>query len=360
MAQVTFRNSQLQLEVQDREFVVLAGPRGCGSSAIVRAIAGLDETSAEISIGERSLKGIAPKDRDVAFVSQDYVPYPGLSVYENIASALRPGKFAAVERKKRVESVAGILGLQGLLDRMPDALSAEECQWVALARAMVRQPKVFLFDQPFLNLDRDAAQRGRAELKKLQQRLPATIIYGTHDPVDAVAMGDRLLVLDGGILQQEGSPSAVYHTPENLFVAGFVGFPPMNLIRGTLKQDRGTVMFSEEGDGTIKIGLPKDRFPRAQELAGSQVVLGVRPEEISLAPAGAERSQTGFRALVETIETSGAEAHMYLQTGAHVLVCRSPIAGAQREAGHRVQLEINLARAHLFDPESGRRINPGT
>ncbi len=359
MAKVTFKNSDLHLEIPDREFVVLAGPAGCGCSAILRTIAGLETAHGDIFIGERRVSDVAPSDRDIALVSKDYAPYPRMSVQENMAFALRSGKFSQSEVKKRVLAVAEMLGLQELLDRMPELLSPEERQSVALARAIVRQPKVFLFDEPFSNLDWDARARGRAEINKLRQRLPAaTMIYATHNPIEAMAVGDRLIILDRGAVQQDAIASAIYQAPANLFVAGFAGQPPMNLVHGSLKQDRDSLIFSERGDGTIKVRLPVTECPGAQDFAGQAIVLGIRPEDIEVAaPANEPQpSANGFRALVELVEPTGAEGVLYLQTGAHALVCRTRDGMGQNDAGHRLQFEMNLAKGHFFDPTSGRRI----
>ena len=349
--------TNLSLEIQDREFVVLAGPAGCGSSTILRVIAGLEDPSrGDIFFGERRMNDVPPKDREVAIVFRDYAPYPRMSVYENLAFTLRSGKFSRAETKKRVLAAAELLGLQEIMDRMPATLGAEERQRLVLGRAIARQPKVILLDEPFASLDGEARARGRAEIRRLHQRLPATIVYATNDPVEALAIGDRLVVLDRGVVQQEGNSATVYDAPANLFVAGFIGQPPMNLIRGTLKQDRDSLLFSEQGDGTIKIRLAVSEFSNAKDFVGRPIVLGIRPEDITVAAAGMERSPTSFRALVEMVEPMGAEANLYLQTGAHALICRSRRGTDKGNAGHRLQFEIDIEKARLFDPASGRLI----
>lgn len=356
MAGITLRSVRvgqgtLNLEIKDREFVVLTGPVGCGSSAILRMIAGLDEArEGEILLGERPINDVAAKDRDIAFVAHDYAPYPGLSVYENLALGLKRRKFADAEIRKRVVAVAGILGLEEPLDRQPRP-DGEERQLIALARAMVLQPKVFLFDEPFSGLDSAARRRGRTQIKQLHQRLPATMIYATPDPVEALGIGQRIVVLDRGSVEQDGSVQAIYETPANLFVAGFAGSPPMNLVQGTLKQERDSLLFTETGDGTIAI-----RLPISKDYSGKPIVLGVRPEDIEIAASGAERSPNGFKALVDRIEPRGSETDLYLKTGAHELVCRSRRWIDQGEGGHRFQFEINLEKTHFFDPVSGRQI----
>jgi ABC-type sugar transport system ATPase subunit len=280
-----------------------------------------------------------------------------MSVHDNLAFTLRPGKFSAAETKKRVFAAAEVLGLQEHMERMPETLSDEERQRVALARAIARQPKIIFFDEPFANLDREARARGRADIGKLRQRLPATtIIYATHDPVEAMALGDRLVVLDRGVVQQDANPATVYHAPGNLFVAGFIGYPPMNLIHGTLKEDRDSLVFSEQGDGTIKLRLPISEFPDAKDFVAQPIVFGIRPEDIAIAPARPGASPGSFKALVEMVEPIGAEADLYLQTGAHALICRSRQGVDRNEAGHRSQFEIDATKARLFDPASGRLI----
>ncbi|MEN3368746.1 MAG: multiple sugar transport system ATP-binding protein [Verrucomicrobiota bacterium] len=364
MAKIALHNisvgglTDFTLEIQDREFVVLAGPPGCGSSTIVRVIAGLDDSSqGDILFGDRRINGVLPKDREVAVMAKDYAPYPRMSVHDNVAFALRPGKFSMAETKKRVLAAAEVLGLQALMERMPATLGGEERQRVALARAIARQPKVMLFDKPFANLDAEARARGRAEIRKLHQRLPAaTIIYATHDPIEAMAMGDRLVVLDGSVVQQDANAATVYNAPANIFVAGFIGRPPMNLIHGTLKQDRDSLVFSEQRDGTIKLRLPVSEFPNAKNFTGQPIVFGIRPEDITVASAETVGSPASFRALVEMVEPIGAEANLYLQTGAHALVCRSRCGTDKGNAGHRLQFEIDIEKARLFDPASGRLI----
>ena len=364
MATVSLKNipvggQVLDLEIGDREFVVLTGPAGCGSSTILRMIAGLEEVpQGDIQLGDRRINDVPPKDRDVAFVAHDFAPYPGLSVHENLAFGLERRGFAQTEIKKRVLAGAEILGLEGQLRGKSQFLSGEERQLVALARAMVLQPKVFLFDNPFLTLEANAQMRGRAEIKKLHQRMPATMIYATQDPVEAMALGARTVVLDLGIVQQDGQAQSVYDAPATLFVAGFVGSPPMNLVHGTLKQDGDALLFSEAGDGTIAIRLPAARFGAAQEFSGKPIVLGIRPADLEIAPSasGTERNASSFRALVDRVEPRGAETDLHLLTGAHELTCRSRRWVDQAEGGHRFQFEVNLEKTHFFDPASGHRI----
>jgi multiple sugar transport system ATP-binding protein len=366
MATVTLKNivaarlkAGLDLTIRDREFVVLAGPVGCGSSAIVRLIAGLEEVlQGDILFDERRVNDLPPKDRDVAMLSHDYTPYPGLSVRENLAIGLERRKFANSEIEKRLAAVAGMLGLRDRLSASPKSLSPEERRFVGLARAMVRQPKVYLFDEPFANLERTAASRVRAAIAELRQRSSATILYATSDPAEALALGARTVIMDDGVLQQDAGAQSIFDEPANAFVAKFFGDPPMNLVHGTIKQERDGVTFSETGDGTIAVRLPVARFSGAKEFTGRPIILGFRPEAIEIAgtPGAGGGSGTGFRALVDRAEPNGSETDLYLQTGEHELVCRSRRWAGQGEGGHRLQFEIELEKAHLFDAASGRRV----
>jgi multiple sugar transport system ATP-binding protein len=363
MSTVTLKNigaaglkTGLDLTIRDREFVVLTGPPGCGSSAIVRLIAGLEDVlQGDILFDERRVNDLSPKDRDVAMLSLDYTPYPGLSVRENLGTSLERRKFANAEIEKRVAAVAGLLGLQDHLSANSKSLSREQRRFVGLARTMVRQPKVYLFDEPFVNLERTAASRGRAAIAELRQRSSATILYATSDPAEALALGARTVIMDDGMVQQDGVAQSIFDEPANLFVAKFFGDPPMNLVHGTIKQERDGVTFSETGDGTIAVRLPAARFSGAKELAGRPIILGFRPEAVEIVSAG-DGSGTSFRALVDRAEPRGQETDLYVQTGAHELVCRSGLWAGQGEGGHRFQFEIQLEKAHLFDAASGRRV----
>jgi len=360
MSAVTLKNiSGVDLTIHDREFVVLTGPSGCGSSAIIRMIAGLAENpQGDILFDERRINDVPPKDRDVALLSHDYTPYPAMTVSENLAIGLERRKFASAEIRKRVAAVAETLGLQDQLSAKPQSLSPEQQRLVGLARAMVRQPKVYLFDEPFANLDPAAAGRGRAAIATLRLRSSSTILYSTSDPVEALAFGARTVVLEDGAVQQDADMQTIFDEPANLFVAKFFGDPPMNLVHGTLKQERDAVIFSEAGDGTIAIRWPASRFAGAKELTGGPVVLGFRPQAVEIAevPEEANRASNAFRALVDRAEPKGPETDLYVRTGAHELICRSHRWAGREEAGHRFQFEIELEKTHLFDAVSGGRI----
>jgi multiple sugar transport system ATP-binding protein len=348
----------VNVEIQDREFVVLVGPSGCGKSTTLRMIAGLEEVSrGDIYIGDRRVNDVPPKDRDIAMVFQNYALYPHMSVYDNLAFGLKLRKYPKTEIKKRVNDAAGILGIEQLLDRKPKALSGGQRQRVAVGRAIVRQPKVFLFDEPLSNLDAKMRVQMRTEIAKLHQRLQATMIYVTHDQVEAMTMGDRIVVMNDGVVQQIDTPLALYNQPANLFVAGFLGSPPMNFVNGNLKQERDSFLFSEIEGGTIQVRLRMQDRPAAREFVGRRILFGIRPEDIELAQSSTNDGSTGsFPALVDIVEPMGAETNLYLQTGAHTVVCRSQRALDHREAGHRLQFEMKLNKAHLFDPESGKRV----
>src|SRR6266513_6348556 len=272
--------TDVTLEIQDQEFVVLVGPSGCGKSTTLRMIAGLEEISkGDIYIGERRVNDVPPKDRDIAMVFQNYALYPHMSVYDNLAFGLKLRKFPKTEIKKRVVDAASILGIESLLDR---------------------KPKVFLFDEPLSNLDAKMRVQMRTEITKLHQRLQATMIYVTHDQIEAMTMGDRIVVMNDGVVQQIDTPLALYNQPVNLFVAGFLGSPPMNFINGTLKLERESLVFSEIQGGTIQMRLGAQERPAARELVGKSMLFGIRPEDIELAQFSDRDGSTGsFPAIVD-------------------------------------------------------------
>jgi multiple sugar transport system ATP-binding protein len=350
----------VSFEIADREFVVLVGPSGCGKSTTLRMIAGLEEISqGDIYIGDKRVNGVAPKDRDIAMIFQNYALYPHMSVYDNLAFGLKLRKFPKPEIKKRVVDAARILGIESLLDRKPKALSGGQRQRVAVGRAIVRQPKVFLFDEPLSNLDAGMRVQMRTEITGLHQRLQATMIYVTHDQIEAMAMGDRIVVMNDGVVQQNDAPLVLYNEPVNLFVAGFLGRPTMNFIAGTLKEDGDKIRFREVEGGTIEVAFTAADRPAAREFIGQNIILGIRPENLEVAAFSRREGKaagTGFPAIVDIVEPMGAETNLYLQTGAHTLLCRSQGAFGHRDAGRRLQFEMNLAKAHFFDPVSTARL----
>jgi len=357
MAAITFKNPDLI--IRDREFVVLTGPNEAEVSSFVRVIAGLADVShGEILFDDKPINEMPARDRDVALLSHDYVPYPSLSVYENLAIGLKQRRFGDTEIKKRIAAVAEILKMQDRLEVFPESLSAPERRFVGLARVMVRQPRVYLFDRPFSNLGAGDTNRGRAAIAELQQRASGTIVYATNDPGEALALGTRTIVLDGGAIQQDADAQTIYDFPANLGVAKFFGDPPMNLVQGTLKADRDAVTFAEAGEGTIALRLP--RFDVAMDLAGKPVTLGFRPESVMIAPSsdGSNRPGASFRALVERAELKGGQTDLYLRTGAHELICRTP--SWDSKGGRRLQFALDPAKTLLFAGESGLRLPPET
>lgn len=347
-------DGRLDLTIRDREFVVLAGP-GEEGPAIVRAVAGLAEASAaEVLFDGKPINEMSASQRDVALLSHDYAPYPALSVHENLAIGLQQRRFGEAEIKKRIAAVADALGIRDRLELPADSLPPAERQSVGLARAMVRQPRVYLFDRPFANLGAEESRRGRAAVSELRQRSSATIIYATSDPAEAHALAARTVIIADATVQQDAEAQMVYDAPANLAVARFFGAPPMNLVQGTLKAERDAVTFAEAGEGTIALAL--NRFDAAKDLIGQPVTLGFRPESIEIIPAsdGLNRPGSGFRALVERAEPRGAETDLYLRTGAHDLICRS--ANWESQGGRRLQFAIDPAKTHLFAGENGLRV----
>jgi ABC-type sugar transport system ATPase subunit len=341
----------LSLEVADEEFLVLLGPSGCGKSTALRMIAGLERpTEGTIAIGDRVVNDVEAKDRDIAMVFQSYALYPHMTVRRNIEFPLRSRHVAADERNKLVNDAAESLGLDGLLDRKPAQLSGGQRQRVALARAIVRRPQAFLMDEPLSNLDAKLRVQTRAELVELQRRLAATILYVTHDQVEAMTMGHRIAVLDAGVLQQVGPPQEVYSKPANLFVARFIGSPPMNTVEGRVVND---------GD-TMSIAIPGGRAPLTRALAHAvttagldEVVLGVRPEDVRLGSEG------GVNATVAVVEALGHECHVAcrLDDGQFVIVRQRAEADVP-EPEEKVHLVAAPEVLHAFDPTSGSRIEP--
>ncbi|GIU88317.1 MAG: sugar ABC transporter ATP-binding protein [Acidimicrobiia bacterium] len=339
----------LTLEVEDREFLVLLGPSGCGKSTALRMVAGLEEpTEGEIVIGDHVVNDVDPKDRDIAMVFQSYALYPHMTVAGNIEFPLRSRRVPAAQRKELVDAAASALGLEGLLDRKPSQLSGGQRQRVALARAIVRRPQVFLMDEPLSNLDAKLRVQTRAELIELQRRLETTVVYVTHDQVEAMTMGHRIAILRDGVLQQVGAPQDVYARPANLFVAGFIGNPPMNTIAGKVVGD----------DGGLAVGLPGARVPLPDGIVAAvrnagveEVVIGVRPEHLRLDAGGI------VPATVTVVESLGHERHVAcrLDDGTLVIV-RQPSDQAAPSVAGTVHLATDAQHLHVFDAASGDRV----
>jgi multiple sugar transport system ATP-binding protein len=339
----------LSLEIHDGEFMVLLGPSGCGKSTALRMIAGLEEiTSGMLTIGDRVVNHVPPRERDIAMVFQSYALYPHMTVRRNIESPLVANKAArvdAAERRKRVEEAARTLGLSDYLDRKPGELSGGQRQRVALARAIVRRPEVFLMDEPLSNLDAKLRTQTRLELVELHRRLGTTIVYVTHDQVEAMTMADRIAILEHGRLQQVGPPQAVYDRPANLFVAGFVGSPPMNTLPGTLTFVGGQPVVTT-GHGAIQAAGAGS----GQE--GRPVIVGVRSEHLRVGDGPAT-----LQGEVENVELLGHERHVVVKVGDSLMVIRQPTEAPAVTVGEKVPLVAEPSGVHLFDPDTTERIN---
>jgi multiple sugar transport system ATP-binding protein len=338
----------VNLEIRDREFVVLVGPSGCGKTTTLRMVAGLEEiSSGEISIDGRVVNDLAPMDRDIAMVFQNYALYPHMSVYDNMAFGLRMRKFDKPEIERRVRRSAEILGIQALLERKPRQLSGGQRQRVALGRAIVRNPRVFLFDEPLSNLDAALRVQMRAELKRLHDRLETTAIYVTHDQVEAMTLGDRVVVMKDGLVQQVGEPLELYGRPVNRFVASFIGSPAMNFVEVAIMPADGDLWADTAG---LRIRIPSRKQEALQRHAGQRVVLGVRPEALRVA-GGADPAEYAFDSVVEVVEPLGNEILLDVRAGAHAMVAR--VDPATRVKVHeKVRLAFDPERLHFFDPGS--------
>ncbi|GIX06806.1 MAG: sugar ABC transporter ATP-binding protein [Candidatus Poribacteria bacterium] len=337
-------------EVRDREFVVLVGPSGCGKSTILRMIAGLEEiTEGDIYIDERRVNDVLPKDRDIAMVFQNYALYPHMTVYKNMAFGLKLRKTPKEEIDRRVREAADILGIAHLLDRKPRALSGGERQRVAVGRAIVRHPKVFLFDEPLSNLDAKLRVQMRAEISKLHSRLQATMIYVTHDQVEAMTMGDRIVVLNQGVIQQIDTPLRLYDRPRNMFVAGFIGNPPMNFLRGELITEENRRYFLAQD---VRIALPAELQERLAQHPNGPIVLGIRPEHVQPdAEALAANPLSRLRTVVDVVEPLGDEVILYLSVGDQTLIAKIPPETLPR-VGEPLEVALLSEKLHVFDPET--------
>lgn len=335
----------VSVEIKDKEFVVLVGPSGCGKSTTLRMIAGLEDiSSGTLIIDGRVVNDVPPKDRDIAMVFQNYALYPHMSVYENMAFGLKLRKFPKEEIDKRVREAAKILNIEEYLERKPKALSGGQRQRVAVGRAIVRKPKVFLFDEPLSNLDAKMRVQMRTEISKLHQRLDATMIYVTHDQTEAMTMGDRIVVMKDGNVMQIDTPLNLYNNPTNKFVAGFIGSPSMNFVDGTISKN-GTMRFSEKGS-QLSVDIPKDKQKLLVPFIDKEVWLGIRPEHIS-----AEKSKSSrINANVEVVEPMGNEIFAYFTCGVSQLVAR--MAPNVMQSGEKKDFTFDMSKAHFFDKAS--------
>ncbi len=332
----------VDIEIADGEFVVLVGPSGCGKSTLLRMIAGLESISGgEILIADRVVNQVPPKARDIAMVFQNYALYPHMKVYDNMSFSMRLRGADKAEIDRRVREAAEILGLTPLLDRYPRQLSGGQRQRVAMGRAIVRNPQVFLFDEPLSNLDAKLRVAMRAEIKALHQRVGETTVYVTHDQIEAMTMADKIVVMQGGRVEQMGAPLDLYDAPQNVFVAGFIGSPAMNFLRGRVARNGSAAVQTPEGEI-----IPVPEVPGLED--GREVILGMRPEHLSLAPDG-----QGFAARVVVTEPTGSEVQVLGKHGADDVVALFRERFLP-EPGETIRLVPNLAHAHLFDAASGK------
>ena len=352
----------LGLSVEDKELLVLAGPSGCGKTTTLRLIAGLEQPDGgTISIDGQSMNGVLPKLRDVAMVFQNPALYPHMSVQENMAFGLKLRKLPRAEIERRVGDAAELLGLGACLERLPAELSGGQRQRVALGRAIVRRPKVFLFDEPLSNLDAQLRAQMRTEISSLHARLSATMIYVTHDQVEAMTLGQRIAVMRNGAIQQVAEPLELYEHPANRFVAGFIPTPPMNFFKGTLAQ-KGKDLLFQAGRGEtaatpncFEVRLENDGIAALKDYVGKPVIFGIRPEHVGVSPGEATQPGRTVAAVVESIEPLGAETHLRLASGPNVFVARIQRA-APLKVGQSVATVFGTEAAHWFDPVTERAI----
>ncbi|WP_047986130.1 ABC transporter ATP-binding protein [Ornithinibacillus californiensis] len=344
--------NDFNLHIQDKEFIVFVGPSGCGKSTTLRMIAGLEEiTDGQLYIDDKKMNDVAPKDRDIAMVFQNYALYPHMNVYDNMAFGLKLRKFKKDEIDKRVQNAAKILGLEAYLDRKPKALSGGQRQRVALGRAIVRDAKVFLMDEPLSNLDAKLRVQMRAEIQKLHKRLQTTTIYVTHDQTEAMTMATRLVVMKDGVIQQVGAPKDVYDNPNNVFVGGFIGSPSMNFFTGVIK-DSDFIM------GDVKIRIPEGKLKLLKEkgYGDKEVILGIRPEDIHDELVFIESTpDTKITAFIDVAELMGAETFLYSKVNDQDFIARVD-SRTDIQGGESIELALDMNKAHFFDAETEERL----
>jgi multiple sugar transport system ATP-binding protein len=363
MAQVTLKGinkfydavhavKDVNLQIRDKEFVVFVGPSGCGKTTTLRMIAGLEVISAgDISIDGQVVNDLAPMDRDIAMVFQNYALYPHMNVYDNMAFGLKLRKFAQADIAKRVQEAAEILGIHDLLKRKPRQLSGGQRQRVALGRAIVRHPKVFLFDEPLSNLDAKLRVQMRVELKKLHTRLGTTAVYVTHDQVEAMTLGDRVVVMRDGLVQQVGDPLQLYNQPANRFVAGFIGSPAMNFVDVSVSDNSSSLWVGNPG---LRVKVPEACTDRVRPYVGQDLTLGIRPEDLRLASA-ADSGDLSFDSVVEVVEQLGSETLLDVKVGPSAMVAAvEPMTGIRHQ--DPIRLALNPARLHFFDTKTGAAV----
>ncbi len=345
----------LSLEIHDREFAVLIGSSGCGKTTVLRMIAGLEPiTSGEVFIGDTLVNDMEPKDRDIAMVFQNYALYPHMNVRDNLGFGLKIRKFPKAEVDARVQEAADILGIHELLERKPKELSGGQRQRVALGRAIVRKPKVFLFDEPLSNLDAKLRVAMRAEISKLHRRLGATIIYVTHDQVEAMTMADRIFIMHKGALQQTGAPMELYRNPANRFVAGFIGSPSMNFVDAKVVREADAWWIDA---GEFRLRAPAAFNARLEPHSGRAVIFGVRPEDMTAHdPAAGAGGGNTLTARADVVETLGAEIFVHLTCGALAIVARMEAPEQPLTEGQTVDVDLKMLKTHVFDKETSQTI----
>jgi multiple sugar transport system ATP-binding protein len=346
--------SDVSLSIEKREFIVLVGPSGCGKTTILRMVAGLEEISAgKIYIGDKLVNDVPPKDRDIAMVFQNYALYPHMTVFQNMAFALKLRKYPKQEIIARVHEAAEILGIKNLLGRKPKELSGGQRQRVALGRAIVRKPLVFLFDEPLSNLDAKLRVQMRTEIKKLHQRLQATIIYVTHDQTEAMTMGDRIMVVKDGVVQQVADPITLYDRPKNKFVASFIGSPPMNFITGTVIKMNSKYYFQ---NGPFRVRVSDLLREKIMPYENQEIIFGIRSEDIYDKLFATEASPDNtVRAICEVVEPMGAEAYLYLRSGPNTFIAR--VSGhIHPKVNQDLDLVLDMNKAHFFDKTTEQSI----
>ncbi len=340
--------NNVNLEIKDKEFVVLVGPSGCGKSTTLRMIAGLEEVSeGELSIDGKIVNNIAPAHRDIAMVFQNYALYPHMTVFQNMAFGLKLRKIPKAEIKERVDYAANVLGIVELLDRKPKQLSGGQRQRVAVGRAIVRKPKVFLFDEPLSNLDAKLRVQMRTEISKLHHQLKATMIYVTHDQVEAMTMGDIIVVMKDGIVQQIDKPLDLYNKPVNKFVAGFIGTPPMNFIEGKIFEENNCSIFRSM-NAALLIQLSEDQRTKLADYSGKEIFLGIRPEDISLIDITGTQKCSWVTDLVEPM---GSDVNIYFNVDGAQFVCKTGVSELPK-VGERIDVYLKCEKLHFFDKDN--------
>jgi len=349
--------SDFNLDIEDKEFIIFVGPSGCGKSTTLRMIAGLEEISeGELYIGDKLMNDVAPKDRDIAMVFQNYALYPHMTVYDNMAFGLKLRKTPKAEIEKRVNEAARILAIENLLDRRPKALSGGQRQRVAMGRAIVREPQVFLMDEPLSNLDAKLRVQMRTEITKLHQRLQTTFIYVTHDQTEAMTLGTRIVVMKDGVVQQVDSPVNLYNKPNNVFVAGFIGSPQMNLLDASISE-KGNDVFVVLGEFSIKLTDAKAKTVKDGGYVGKNIILGIRPEDLHDEEAILTTAGPGavVDADVEVTELLGAEVFLYLSIAGQSVTARvNPRSTAK--TNDKIKLAFDLNKIHIFDKDTEKAV----